>query len=136
MARLISMRILANHPGAENRQLIICRRIVSKHTVQLLGKPFLTSGQNYQTVNILLHRPEVLPAVALADVRSIVVRREVPDKLSLVITGLHERTYRIVDIPVITGTLIKLVRNLLIAQLLCHTGYTIVIICIFQCFRK
>lgn len=83
-------RVLPDHSGTENRQIFIRRRIISKHTIQFLGKTLRTSDQTNQTIDILLHRPEILPTVTFANMRSIVIRTEGLNKISFIIYRLHE----------------------------------------------
>ena len=98
MARFISMRILPDHSGTENRQIFIRRSIISKHTIQFLGKTLRTSDQTNQTIDILLHRSEILPTVTFANMRSIVIRTEGLNKISFIITRLHKRSLGIIYI--------------------------------------
>ena len=136
VTRFITMCILPDHSSTENRQIFIRRRIVSEHTIQFLGKTFLASNQTDQSINVLLHRPEILPAITFANMRSIIIRTEVLNEGSFVIPRLHEGCLRIIHILIIPGTLIKFICNLLFTQFLRHTGNAIIIVSVFQGFRK
>ena len=96
MARLVAMRILADHTCAEDRQFLIRFGDIGKHTIQFLGETFLASYQSDQTVQILRHGPEILPAVAFTDMRDIFIRMEIFFKVPFVISWLHERSSGIV----------------------------------------
>ena len=136
MTRFISMRILPNHSGTKNRQIFIRRRIISEHTIQFLGKTLRTSDQANQTIDILLHRPEILPTVTFANMWSIVIRTEGLNKISFIITRLHKRSLGIIYILIVLRTFIEFSCNLPFTQLFCHTGNTIVIVSVFQSFRE
>ena len=136
MARFIAMRILPYHTGTENRKLLIIGRAVREHTVKLLRKALLPAGQGYQSVNILLHRPEILPTVAFANMRRIIIRRETVYKSSPVITRLHERCLRIIYILIILRTFVEFIRYLPLTQLLGQAGYTVIIVSILQGFGE
>ena len=77
MARLIPVRILSDHSRTEYRKFVLVGGVVCEHAVQLLGEPLFSSRQFNQPVNVMLHRPEILPSVAFADVRSITFRVKV-----------------------------------------------------------
>ena len=82
----------------------------------------------------MLYRPEILPSVAFADVRCIVIGFEILDKDAFVVTWLHERSGGIIDILVVLRTFVKFVSDVLITHLLCHFGNTVIIESIFQSF--
>ena len=136
MARFIAMRILPYHTGTENRKFLIIGRAVCEHTVKLLRKALLPAGQGHQSVNILLHRPEILPTVAFANMRRIIIWRETVYKSSPVITRLHERCLRIIYILIILRTSVEFIRYLPLTQLLGHACYTVIIVSILQGFGE
>ena len=109
--------------------------MIGEHTVQFLGKSVFAACKVYQSVNIVLYRPEILPSVAFADVWSIVVGFETFDKVPLVITRLHERGFRVIKISIVPGTFVECVRNVLFAHLLSHFGNAVIVEGIFQGFR-
>ena len=90
MARFVAVRVLTDHSCAEKWELVIFGRMIGKHTIQLFRKPVFASYEIDQSVNIMLYRPEILPSVAFANMRSIVVCFEIFDKDAFVITRLHE----------------------------------------------
>ena len=96
MAGLISVGVLTDHTGAEYRKFVIRRRVISEHAVQFLRETFFTAGQCHEPVDVLLHGPEILPAVAFTDMRDIFIRMEIFYKVPFVISWLHERSSGIV----------------------------------------
>ena len=73
-----------------------------------------------------------MPAVAFTDIFRIIVGIEVGSEIAFLVTRLHKGSCRIIDIPVVLGTFIKLVGNLRLTHLLGHHGDTIIIIGVFQ----
>ena len=68
--------------------------------------------------------------------RSIIIRTEVLNEGSFVIPRLHEGCLRIIYILIIQRTLIKFICNLPFTQFLRHAGNAIIIVSVFQGFRK
>ena len=135
MTRLVAMRILTNHSGAEYRKLIFLR-IERKHTIQFLGKTVFAAHQFYQAIHIVLHRPEVLPSIAFANMRRILIGTEIRDEMSFRISRLHERRSRIIHILIILGTLEEFIGNICLTHLLRHLSYAIIIESIFKGTRE
>ena len=61
------MNVLSDHARAEDGQFLVVGGVEREHAVQFLGKAFRSAHQGYQAVDVMLYRPEVLPAVALTD---------------------------------------------------------------------
>ena len=95
------MCVLPDHAGAEQRELGGVGRMESEHAVQFLDEAFIPSGQLYQPFDVMLYRPEILPAVALADVGRIVFGIEIGDEPAFRVARLHEGSGRIVHVAVI-----------------------------------
>ena len=132
VSRLISVCILPYHACAEDGQLALVRRLEREHAVQFLRKAFLSAGQGYQSVDIVLYRPEILPSVAFTDVRRIVFRLEIFDELSGFVFGLHECRGRTVHVPVILRAGVKLFRYIFFPHFVCHDGNAIIVESVFQ----
>ena len=133
MAWFVAMCVLPDHTGTEDRQVFCRFRNVGEHTVQFLSETFLASDQADQTVQILRYRPEILPAITFTDIFGIVVGAEVCSEVPFLVTRLHERSGRIINIPVVLSTFVEFIGDLFLAHLLCHCCNTIIIISIFQC---
>lgn len=84
----------------------------------------------------MLHGPKVLPPVTFADMRSVFVGFEVFDKVSFIVTRLHERSGRVVNILVVMRTFVEFVRYLLLTHLVRHLSDAVIVKCIFQCFGQ
>ena len=136
MARLIAVSILPDHSRAEDGKFFVVCRMIGKHAVQFLCKAACASCEINQTVYVMLHGPEVLPAVAFADMRSVFVGFEVFDKVSFIVTRLHERSGRVVNILVVLRTFVEFVRYLFLAHLVRHLSNAVIVKCIFQCFGQ
>ena len=108
--------------------------MISEHAVQLFGKSVFTACKVYQPVNIMLHRPEILPSVAFTNMRCIVIRLEIFDKVTFVIPWLHERCCGVVDVLIVLGTFVECVCNVLLTHLLGHFGNAVIVKGIFQRF--
>ena len=107
--------------------------MVGEHAVQFFGKSVFTAYKVYQSVNVVLYRPEILPSVAFADVWRIVIGFEVLDKGAFVVTWLHERGGGVVDVLVVLRTFVECLGDVLLAHLLCHFGDAVIVEGIFQC---
>ena len=132
VTRLVAMCILTNHTGTENRQIFLPYRYIGKHTIQLCRKLVLSACQGNQSLNVVLHRPEIMPGIAFTDVCRIFIGIEVRLEDSPVVYRLHESCSRIEYIPIILRTLEIFIRQFSLAHLLRHFSNTEVIECIFQ----
>ena len=136
MAGLIAVSILSDHSRAKYRKFVVLCRMISKHTVQLLCKAVFTSYELNQAVYVMLYGPEILPTVTFADMRSVFVGFEVFDKVSFVITRLHERSCGVVNVFVVLRAFVEFVGYLFFTHLIGHFGDAVIVKCIFQSFGQ
>ena len=132
VARLVAVGVLANHAGAEDRQLLVGRGRVGKHAVELLGEAFLATDQADEVVDVMLDGPEILPAVALADVFGISFSLEILGEVALLVARLHERRGGVEDVAVVLRTLVELLGDVGFAHLFRHASDAIVVVGILQ----
>ena len=132
MTRLIAVRILPDHARAKDGQFVVFARMVSEHAVQLLRETLLASCQFYQALHVVLHRPEVLPAVAFANVRRVVIRAERLHEVSPAVPWLHEARLGIIDITIVLRPPVEFLGNVCPSHLLGHAGNAMVIVGILQ----
>ena len=132
VARLVAVGVLANHAGAEDRKLFVRIGGVSKHAVELLGEAFLATDQADEVVDVMLDGPEVLPAVALADVFGVSFGLEILGEVALLVARLHERRGGVEDVAVVLRTLVELLGDVGFAHLFRHASDAIVVVGILQ----
>ena len=130
------MCILANHTGTENREFFVTSRDVSEHTIEFSSELVLTASKWYQSLNIMLNRPEIMPCVTFANMSSILIWIKVWLEYALIINRLHKSSSRIEHIAVVLRTLVIFIGDIGLAHLLCHFGNTEIVERIFQRTRQ
>ena len=131
MARLVSVGILANHSGAEDGQVGILGWGVGEHAVELLHE-YLLAHMTDEAVNVVLNAPHIVPCIALADVRSILVGAEIGLEFSLAVAWLHECGGGVILVAPVACTAVELRGDAVMSHGLGHAGDAVVIIRIFQ----
>ena len=129
------MRILTDHTGAEQRQFGICSRRIGEETVEFLGKALL-AYELFESLYIVLHRPHVVPAVALADVRCIFIRRVSRLETAVGMARLHERRTLAIHIAIVLGALAELFINVSLVHRLGKRSDASVVVGILKRTRK
>ena len=132
VARLVAVGVLANHAGAEDRQLLVGRGGIGKHAVEPLGEALLATDQADEVVDVMLDGPEILPAVALADVFGVSFGLEILGEVALLVARLHERRGGVEDVAVVLRTLVELLGDVGFTHLFRHAGDAIVVVGILQ----
>ena len=111
VARFVAVGILPHHTRRENRQGGGVGALVREHAVEQRGKT-LAAAMLHQSLDVVLHRPEILSRIAFANIRRVVVGTERADKCAIAAARLHIAGGGIVDVAPITCTPGKLTRLL------------------------
>ena len=134
VTRFVSMGILTNHSGTEDRKIIFCIRRIGKHAIQFLCKTIRTSCQTNKALYVLWNIPKILPSVTFSNMRCILLGIESINKIPFLITGLHKSGFRIIQITVVLRALAECLGNLLFTHLFGHQRNTVIIESIFEGF--
>ena len=132
VAWLIAMHILPYHAGAEYGQLLSFCRLVCEQAVDLGFKSLCTAHQSYQTVYIVLHRPQVVPGIALANIFGVVLGLEWLHKFTVLQAWLHEAGCRVIHILVVLCTRFKCGCRCIVAKMTRKHGNAMVVVGIFE----
>ena len=135
VARLIAVRILPHHARRENRQGGGVGALVREHAVEQRGKT-LAAAMLHQSLDVVLHRPEVLSRIAFANIRRVVVGTERADKCTIAAARLHIAGGGIIDVAPIACTFGKLTRLLPRAHLFGQPGDAGIVERIFEGARE
>ena len=135
VARLVAVDVLPHHPRAENGEGSGIHGS-REEAVEPGGEAATPAQQAHQPGDVVLHRPEVVPGVALADVGGVGFGAEIRLELPAAVTGLEKAGRRIVEIAVRLCTAQECRLNCRVAKVARQAGNAAVVKSIFQGFGE